>query len=97
MLDILPAGRSSIMLTHIKVNSFSKSSDGYIRPYFVADDETDTLMVTEADIKSTGEKAFDVLRSNINLSTKNTIKNIKFKVRGSGTVTASFTCYGYIY
>ena len=97
MLDILPAGRRGIMLTHIKVSSFSKSSDGYIKPYFVADDETDTEMVLAADIESNGEKAFDVLRSPIDMSTKNAIKSIKFKARGSGTVTAFLVCYGYIF
>jgi len=97
MLDVLPPGRSSIMLTHIRVVTFSRSGDGWIKPYFVADDNTETPMISEADINSTGEKAFNVLRTDVDLSTKKAIKNIRFKVYGTGTVTANLTCYGYVY
>ena len=95
MLDILPAGRSSIMLTRIVVLSFSKSEGGWIAPFFVADDDTETRMI--ALIDSIENKEFDVLVSMEDMSTKNSIKNIKFKARGSGTVSATLNCYGYIF
>ncbi len=95
MLDILPPGRSSIMLTHIIANSFSSSDEGWINLYFIADDDTET--VTRTGIHSKGKTSLDVLMPIADLSTKNAIKNIKFRVYGTGTVTADLTCKGYIY
>ena len=83
------------MLTKVRVNTFSKSADGWISPYFVADDDTEAEMI--ATIDSEGGKEFNVLMSNTDLSTKNAIKNIMFKAHGTGTVSASLTCNGYIY
>ena len=94
-LDILPEGRTSIMLTDIKVHTFTKSSDGWITPYFVADDKTEAEMIAIIDRED--DKAINVLMSDTDLSTKNAIKNIKFKVKGTGTVSATLTCYGYMY
>ncbi len=95
MLDILPPGRSSIMLTHIIANSFSSSDKGWIDLFFIADDDTET--VTRTGIHSKGETSLDVLMPIADLSTKNAIKNIRFTVYGTGTVTADLTCNGYIY
>ena len=95
MLDILPPGRQGIMLTHIVVGTFSRSENGWISPYFVADDGTETK--TSGDIDDTENMGFDVLRTNEDMTTKNSIKNIKFIARGPGTVSATLTCYGYIY
>jgi len=97
MLNVLPSGRQGIMLTYIKVNSFSRTQAGQIRIYLVADDNTRVSMSAGADINSTGEKAFDVLRTSGDLSSSNAIKNIRFEVYGSGKVTANLTCYGYVF
>ena len=95
MLDILPPGRSSIMLTRIIVHSFARSGTAWIDPSFIADDDTETTMI--AGIQNTDEKGFDKLMPITDMSSKNAIKNIKFGVYGTGTVTADLTCYGYIY
>ena len=96
MLNILPAGRTSIMITRINVTSFSRSATGWIAPLFIADDDTKTGMI--ATINSKEEKSLDVLMPQLyDMSTKNAIKNIEFKVYGTGTVTADLICYGYVY